>query len=536
MTVAYLGKRSEQGREGPEIVIALVGAVGTDLDLVADALKRALHEVDYEPHVIRLSDLLRQIDRFRNLPVQRYDKRLSELMTAGTEFREKVQRGDAMAPLAIAAIRAVRQAHWTSEEPQQAVNASDGDRRPVPRSAYILRSLKHPKEVEAFRNVYGAAFLLVAAYAARAERVEHLAQKIADSYNVMVGDAHREAAKQLSERDEAEAGKKLGQNVRKTFPLADVFINVSDEEQTRAAIRRFIELVFGYPFHTPTRDEYGMFHAQAAALRSADLGRQVGAVISTRRGDLVAVGTNEVPKAGGGLYWPEDSPDHRDFKRGYDANDRIKREILHELLERLQQTNWLSSEKTEQDVQELIQGTLAKREASPLVEAKFAGLIEFVRAVHAEMAALMDAARRGASVRGCTLYTTTFPCHDCAKHIIAAGIRRVVYIEPYPKSRAEELYREAIAVDDPEASSSKVRFGPFVGVAPRKYMDLFQQEDGVRKGPDGSISQWPKTGVVPKFESTPSAYLSKESARLESLRGAMEEADLHFLDGEGEQR
>ena len=67
-------------------------------------------------------------------------------------------------------------------------------------------------------------------------------------------------------------------------------------------------------------------------------------------------------------------------------------------------------------------------------------LLEFGRMVHAEMAALMDAARRGISVKGCLMYVTTFPCHMCARHIIAAGIQKVIYIEPYPKSKVGELY------------------------------------------------------------------------------------------------
>ena len=50
---------------------------------------------------------------------------------------------------------------------------------------------------------------------------------------------------------------------------------------------RFIELYFGYPFFTPTREEFAMFHAQAAALRSAALPRQVGAAITTEEGDVI---------------------------------------------------------------------------------------------------------------------------------------------------------------------------------------------------------------------------------------------------------
>ena len=56
--------------------------------------------------------------------------------------------------------------------------------------------------------------------------------------------------------------------------------------------------------------------------------------------------------------------------------------------------------------------------------------VEAVRArqdatAHAEMEALLSCARSGVSTRGATLYSTTFPCHNCAKHIIAAGVARV---------------------------------------------------------------------------------------------------------------
>ncbi len=61
-------------------------------------------------------------------------------------------------------------------------------------------------------------------------------------------------------------------------------------------------------------------------------------------------------------------------------------------------------------------------------------LTEYGRPVHAEMSALMSCAKNGISVDGATLYCSTFPCHNYAKHIISAGIKRIVYIEPYPKS------------------------------------------------------------------------------------------------------
>jgi len=49
-----------------------------------------------------------------------------------------------------------------------------------------------------------------------------------------------------------------------------------------------------------------------------------------------------------------------------------------------------------------------------------------VRTIHAEMNAILWAARTGANVSGGTLYVTRWPCGYCAKHIAQAGIARIV--------------------------------------------------------------------------------------------------------------
>jgi dCMP deaminase len=54
------------------------------------------------------------------------------------------------------------------------------------------------------------------------------------------------------------------------------------------------------------------------------------------------------------------------------------------------------------------------------------GLDHCVRTIHAEMNAILWAARTGANVYGCTLYVTRRPCDYCAKHIAQAGIVRIV--------------------------------------------------------------------------------------------------------------
>lgn len=63
--------------------------------------------------------------------------------------------------------------------------------------------------------------------------------------------------------------------------------------------------------------------------------------------------------------------------------------------------------------------------------------------VHAEVNALAFAARQGISTDGATLYVTVSPCENCSKLLIAAGIRRVSYLEQYRDTSGIELLEKA---------------------------------------------------------------------------------------------
>lgn len=287
---------------------------------------------------------------------------------------------------------------------------------------------------------------------------------IADSHNSNRSQEFESKALALIQRDEAEDDP-LGQDLRDAFPQADFFVNGSDFSGLDAAIARILECLFSHPFHTPSRDERGMFHAYAASMRSGSLGRQVGAAIATPDGEIICLGCNEVPKAGGGAYWEDDDPDERDHMRGEDSNDRMKRKLLGDVLQRLYDQDWLSPEKTKFSLPDLVSQALLPLEKGGLGKAELMNVGEYGRSVHAEMAALLQAARVGTSIRGCTLFTTTFPCHNCTKHIIEAGIKRVVYVEPYPKSLAAELHSDSIEIDKPGRGTKLVQFEAFVGIA-----------------------------------------------------------------------
>ena len=110
-------------------------------------------------------------------------------------------------------------------------------------------------------------------------------------------------------------------------------------------------------------------------------------------------------------------------------------------------------------------------------------LLEFSRSIHAEMDAITTAARLGrGATKGADLYCTTYPCHNCARHIVAAGIKNVYYIEPYEKSLAYKLHDDSIdsGLDESSNRKDKLKILPFEGVAPRKYMQLFRYEDRKR--------------------------------------------------------
>lgn len=57
--------------------------------------------------------------------------------------------------------------------------------------------------------------------------------------------------------------------------------------------------------------------------------------------------------------------------------------------------------------------------------------------IHAEMNAIIWAARKGISIEGGTIYVTLEPCSECSKNLIAAGIQRIVYDIPYEHTNSE---------------------------------------------------------------------------------------------------
>ena len=126
-----------------ELVIGLVGAIGTNLPLVATRTGSLLTDAfDYTISPIGMSDLLEIVDwpDNRDLSPAKWDLRTQARMDAGRDLCQGWQDHDALAQLAMLRISQIRDEH-----------NGDESGKPLKRHAYILRSLKRPAEVARLR-------------------------------------------------------------------------------------------------------------------------------------------------------------------------------------------------------------------------------------------------------------------------------------------------------------------------------------------------------------------------------------------------
>lgn len=481
-----------------ELVFAVVGHVGSGTSTIAEALKALLEGSKipggrYETVILKARDEIAQWakDKTYSVPAGgRDDVRVVEqYQDLGDRMRLESRDNSAVARALVMRIRNVR-AQKTGTTPVDAEPVRpDGKRR-----AYIIDSIRHPAEVQLLRHVYQDAFCLVGVVCEEGVRLDRLTRKYSNA-----GRANAEA---FMKRD-AKANVKHGQRVSDAFHLSDFFVDntvmriLPDKEENpdwdvNDHLFRLVRIVSHLDVVRPSIDETAMHHAYSASMRSACLSRQVGAALVDSQGSVVATGTNEVPKAGGGVYGEQ-------FDLGVDDHDGDHRCVYRKLggenpfcsstVEQNKLVNRLISE-----IPEL--GTLPpERQAALLEEIRASGvgdLLEFSRAVHAEMDALISAGRDGMSTVGTRLFVTTFPCHYCARHIVTAGVDEVQFIEPYPKSRATDLHSDSIQTQSvgwkpPSEGGAHVLFRPFVGVAPRMYRRAFLKDRELKDGTTGKF-------------------------------------------------
>ncbi|MEW6480548.1 MAG: anti-phage dCTP deaminase [Pseudomonadota bacterium] len=496
-----------------ELIFAVVGHVGSGTSEVAKTLESLLKTASgglpaHDVQVFKASDLISEwaVTVGKEPPALVDGKKTLQIVETFQDLGDDMRKNTADFA-AVARAFAVRIRKRRAECLGLPVNPNepivpDGSPR-----AYILDSIRHPAEVELLRHIYQDAFVLVGVVCEESTRLKRVTSKYPD--------AGKTKALEFMRRD-AKAVQKHGQRVSDAFHLSDFFLdNTEDRYRDDGSanpdwdvpdrLSRLVKIIRHAEIVRTAQAETAMHHARAAALRSACLSRQVGAALLDRTGNVIATGCNEVPRAGGGVYGEsfdkDDADDHRcayrrveGHTKPYCSNSLEQTEIVNVLLQQVAEIAPLDEEQR------------AKLQAS-FRSGAIGSLLEFSRAVHAEMDAILTAGRSGTTTVGTRLFVTTFPCHYCARHIVSAGIDEVQYIEPYPKSQALDLHSDSIQVtatkwtvpshfsltrlvtsEAPTRSRPKVLFRPFTGVAPRLYGKAFAKDRELKDGTSGELT------------------------------------------------
>lgn len=473
-------------RQSKDLILGFCGFIGCGIKTTVIVTTEILKSWGYTVVHIRISDLMQDCNFIQGATyINESQDRHLELQKLGNTLRKKFQRNEALAELAIASIQ-IESAKLRKPENTEELKI-----------AFLVDQFKRPEEIELFRVIYQHNFYLLGILRDEQQRIRNLREddapesKIHDIIN-------------MDNKADDDYGQKTGEAILQS----DFFIknNQSQKRDIENKINRFIGLIHGKNGLTPSINERGMYAAFSASLQSACLSRQVGAALCDDDGNLLAVGKNDVPKSGGGLYTYEDQEkDHRCvFKSGKCYNDtnkikikdriaKIIRSSLHEIENEI--NNEISEEFNEitpvihakKEIMERILSSVDSITGSIYKKGKISLIMEYSRSIHAEMDVITTMARTSKeSTKDKILFTTTYPCHNCARHIVASGIKKVIYIEPFDKSLALDLHDDSITKSE---SKNKVSFIEFEGVSPRRYSKFFFPTDE-RKDSDGNAKEF----------------------------------------------
>ncbi len=326
----------------------------------------------------------------------------------------------------------LRKEHGTDHLARLACESISGNTTQINR--LVVDGIRNIGEVNYLRQRFGLRFFLFALECQKSQRW----MRSKPSYEKTGQTQEDFSADDRRDRDEEVL---YGQQVQLCVDNSDVLI-INDDEVPRAALRDklagFVRLVTAEEPRYARPEEILMNLAYSASHGSKCLKRQVGAVLVNAApgvmGEIVGTGFNENPSNTSACI---DEP-----KYGADPSRGIRGGCYRDMV-RYDSFVKLSNEKR-----------LCPACGTPMVPptktppwrcsrcgAHFEDFfwperaMSWCTAIHAEVAALLSAGHRA---RGTTLYTTSFPCFQCAEKIAQAGVAAIAYTEPYPDVKAGE--------------------------------------------------------------------------------------------------
>jgi len=340
----------------------------------------------------------------------------------------------------------LRKLHGPDYWAQRAVENAD---KTIGAGLVVFDGIRNSHELDYLRTTFPN-FILITVWCPFPKRFE----RVTSDYG---GD--RSAFEEDDKRDGNEEFE-YGQQVQLCVDKADIVIRNDEKRTPQAAavrhlenrIEQYISLIKCTEVRPPHNDELAMAIAYTSALRSLCLKRTVGAAITTHNGVLVSSGYNENPDP---MF-----PCIKAF--GYCYKDAQLRDHIQTMVARNPECPNKKCKTPLKGVADLRDGFKCEKCGYSLVKAYSPDRgMSRCTAVHAEMAAVLNAA--GKDLRDKVLYTTTFPCAQCARQIAYVGIKKVVYVEPYPDPDSESFMRDQCKID----------LVMFEGVKARAYERIF---------------------------------------------------------------
>lgn len=432
------------GLRSNTIVIGFTGSIGSGCSYIAKNIKE-----EYKYDLFSLSDLLREIAQQDNLT----DSSVIMLQKYGNALRQKNYPGF----LAVRLLESIK------------------DRRKPVGDVVLIDSIRNDYEVQVFKQFpYFYLFSIHADQAIRCARTVKI-KKFSSEEEFYEADL----------RDQAEDFV-FGQQVGKCNDLADVIINNNTDHLyaakgnkrkfVRDIVDRYIQLIQDRqnqalsPEHPPKDDETFMTMAYVESQRSSCLKRKVGAVVTStinavRNSEdnaitntiyVLSSGHNEVPP--GTIPCIFDPNLQKCYRDHLQEEQAAKYHFCPKCGTKIglpttkcSNTNcdFTTSEylkvcpKCKREIHVKYVCSNARCGTRVFKEYLLGGgkLLDMCKALHAEENALMNLVRMPElhSASDLTLYTTTYPCNLCANKIVTAGIKKVVYADPYPMEEAKRI-------------------------------------------------------------------------------------------------
>lgn len=390
---------------------------------------------------------------------------------------------------------------------------------------FLIDCLRNPHELTYFRQRFPL-FYCVSIFAKKKRRFRRWFRHLKSKKLLDINEDN--ARKQFEDLDELDRGDQIGnvsegvykQDITRCVQMSDYSINSIPNQPGRGAslhdeLLRLVSLVLCPGATKPRKDEVYMNMAYAMAVKSNCICRQVGAVIAGKDDYIIGAGWNDVAAGaiscglrnladlGARIHKPIRRQVKRDgelhLEKAYNnrrnegyaeypinqvcfcfKDEMAKNEVVRKLQKELHGRRTANYE------------NLVKHDEAITGVVENAGLHqpEYCLALHAEENAVIQGSRIGGTgVRGGTIYVTAQPCTLCAKMLKQAGIRRVVYTDPYPKSL-------------PDIFLDGVDIRQFEGVKPRAYIRLFMPSHDQKEWQDLEVQN-----AVPGFDFIKQEYL-----------------------------